>query len=102
MELPMGSGSPLPEPISQPLNGGLTRLNLTPAEPGPQSSLVDAITLVARAVTARISYLQAEIDGLRRALRPFQDLGRSQPAAGAADDAVDQLLAIARTLGEKP
>ena len=71
-----------------------------PVSLSPQGNLVQAVELVAKAVTARIAYHQAEIDALRRALQPFQKLSQQLPSASAplADDAVDQLLSIARSL----
>lgn len=59
------------------------------------------MNVVARAVQARISVLQAEIDALRRALQPFKNMGQPHQDVFAAggDDAVNELLAIARKLG---
>lgn len=68
----------------------------------PPSELVQAVNVVARAVQARISVLQAEINALRTALQPFQHMG-ARPApdvfTAGGDDAVNELLAIARKLG---
>jgi hypothetical protein len=72
-----------------------------PIEEQPASTLVDAVSLVARAVTAKIAYHQAQIDALRRALRPFNEMSKHSdlpPGSAGADDAVEQLLAIARNL----
>lgn len=66
----------------------------------PQTELVQAVNLVARAVQGRIAVLQAEIDQLRRALHPFKQMGQmNQDAFVGGDDAVNELLAIARKLG---
>lgn len=123
MQLPMGSSSPPSNTASEeptrtqttsasngadpysgtspPLNWTPPRLNLAPAPESQDAKLRDAVSLVAQVVTARIAYHQAEIDGLRRALRPFQDLSRAQPGPMVADDAVEQLLSIARHLAPK-
>jgi hypothetical protein len=87
--------------ISEAANPNVTSLFAGPIEEQASSSLVEAVALVARAVTAKISYHQSQIDALRRALRPFGDLakqGADPIAAGNADEVVDQLLAIARKL----
>lgn len=94
-----------PRTTSAGLNGGTPPP--TPWPPAqPQSELVQAVSLVARAVQGRIAVLQAEIDQLKRALHPFKVMGTSTPDVftGGGDDAVNELLNIARRLGggEKP
>jgi hypothetical protein len=82
-------------------NPNVTTLFTAPIEEQPAGTLVDAVSLVARAVTAKIAYHQAQIDALRKALRPFSDLAKGNElvaGSASADDAVDQLLRIARTL----
>lgn len=71
------------------------------APPVPPSELVQAVNLVARAVQARIAVLQAEIDQLRRALHPFKQMGQANQDVftTGGDDAVSELLNIARRLG---
>lgn len=74
-----------------------------PIEEQQAGTLVEAVALVARAVTAKIAYHQAQIDALRRALRPFNDMAARDPSLSITGDsnvneAMDQLLAIARKL----
>lgn len=67
----------------------------------PQVNLVEAINLVAKAVTARIAFHEREIAALRAALRPFNEAAmvRPVPTDGLqADDAINQLLTIAGRL----
>lgn len=86
------------------MNRPASELFCGPIEEQPAGTLVDAVALVARAVTAKIAYHQTQIDALRRALRPFNEMSKhgaaSAGASAGADEAVDQLLAIARKLGE--
>jgi hypothetical protein len=105
----MGNGAPAAAIVASPTPQSVVKM---PAAPGglfasqpieeqPASTLVEAVSLVARAVTAKIAYHQAQIDALRRALRPFHEMGKHGDVvsgAAGADDAVEQLLAIARNL----
>lgn len=72
---------------------------ITSAKASSDSSLVEAVNIVAKAVTARISYHQREIDSLRKALIPFQDLakeGNQGNAPQVDSDSVEWLLKFAR------
>lgn len=94
--LPFGTASEAATqtPIISPAGNGY-------AASAPPSELVQAVNVVARAVQARISVLQAEIDSLRKALQPFKSMGgpNQDVFATGGDDAVNELLAIARKLG---
>ena len=71
----------------------------------PEPSLVEAVNLVGRAVSARIAYHQGEIDALRQALAPFGTMAAADQRtalAGGDQKAVDALLAIARDLTKDP
>lgn len=112
MQLPMGSSSP-PSSTGSPatkttatISGGttpnvVTPLFTAPIEEQPADKYIEALGLVAQGVTAKIAYHQAQIDALRRALKPFNELAKQVPAVGGdgGNEAVDQLLAIARQLG---
>lgn len=90
-----------PKTISD-LNGAVPPNPIAQWPVQPQSELVQAVNVVARAVTARISVLQAEINALRNALAPFKQMGsapQGDMGVGGGDDAVAQLLDIARKLG---
>jgi hypothetical protein len=98
--LPMGDGAPDPAAVVVKMP---TLFANQPIEEQPAGTLVDAVALVARAVTAKIAYHQSQIDALRRALRPFNEMSKHGEIPGSAsgsDEAVDQLLAIARKLGD--
>ena len=70
--------------------------------PGPEKDLVQAMRLVAQAVTSRIAYHESQINALRRALEPFGNLAKHGIRAEASDDdALSELLAIAGKLKEK-
>lgn len=67
-----------------------------------QSELVQALNTVSRAVGSRIAVLQAEIDAIRKALQPFQHMGKQAPGDAFSvdgNDAVTELLNIAKKLG---
>lgn len=64
----------------------------------PPINLVEAVTLVARAVTAKIQFHEREIAALRAALRPFHEAATTAPVQTNgldADDAINQLLSLA-------
>jgi hypothetical protein len=66
------------------------------------TSLVDAVNKVYRVVTARIAYHEAEARRLREALKPFAGLPPAPEAAVGAEDALTELLAIAKRLPTAP
>lgn len=81
-------------------DGGIARRVPNAPLMRPPISLVEAVNLVARAVTAKIRYHEQEIAALRAALRPFHEAASVSPQPQAAngldaDDAINQLLTLA-------
>lgn len=86
------------EPLPLLTPQGFARRPPDPPAMHASINLVEAVNLVARAVTAKIHYHEKEIAALRAALRPFHEVAMaSQPATNGldADDAINQLLSLA-------
>jgi len=98
------ASSPIPFPAVpvMPALPAFAQVPFVEETPGPEKDLVQAMRLVAQAVTSRIAYHESQINALRRALEPFGNLAKHGMKADASeDDALTELLAIAGKLKEK-